>query len=84
VGIGGTQPGGGVVKVSVELLQVLRCPVDGQRLRLPLAGEPGELALVTEDGVRGYPWEDGFPCLVRERAIDLRPGGAGGGARGRE
>lgn len=84
MGSGGTQPGGGVVNVAVELLQVLRCPVDGQRLRLPLAGEPGELALVTEDGVRGYPWEDGFPCLVRERAVDLRPGGAGGAARERE
>lgn len=72
------------MKVSVGLLQVLRCPVDGQRLRLPDAGEPGELALVTEDGVRGYPWEDGFPCLVRERAVDLRPGGAGGAAQGRE
>ena len=72
------------MKVSAELLQVLRCPVDGQRLRLPRVGEPGELALVTEDGVRGYPWEDGFPCLVRERAVALRPGGADGAARGTE
>jgi uncharacterized protein YbaR (Trm112 family) len=72
------------VKVPPELLPLLRCPVDGQELRPPQAGEPPELALVTGDGVRGYPWEDGFPCLVRERAIDLRPGGAVAAARERE
>lgn len=49
-----------------SLLEVLRCPRTGQKLR----GEGG--LLVTEDGKFAYRIEGGIPVLLSEEAVEAR------------
>lgn len=47
------------------LLEVVRCPRTGQKLR----EEDGRL--VTEDGVLAYRVENGIPVLLAEEAVEV-------------
>ncbi|MFM8719726.1 MAG: Trm112 family protein [Chthoniobacterales bacterium] len=49
-----------------SLLEVLRCPRTGQKLR----GEGGRL--VTEDGKFAYRIEGGIPVLLSEEAVEAK------------
>jgi|GEM_PF-1169930 len=62
------------------LLTVLRCPRTGQPLREPAPGErerfsnpDSDAILVTRDGKWAYPVEDGFPILLKDKALPLLP-----------
>ena len=48
------------------LLEVVRCPRTGQKLR----ADNGQL--VTKDGALAYPVEDGIPVLLPEAAMELK------------
>ena len=49
------------------LLEVLRCPRTGQKLR----GDGDRL--LTEDGKFAYRIEDGIPLLLPEEAVEAKP-----------
>ncbi len=61
--------------LETRLLERLRCPVTGQRLRETAEGD----FLETEDGARRYPVRDGLPRLRLEdgQAREDRPGAKG-------
>ncbi len=71
------------MKLPVEVLGLLRCPVDGQVLEQREEGMPDGVVVVTADGRWGYPEEGGFVCLLPERRVAVRPCGADGGERDR-
>jgi len=57
--------------ISDDLVELLRCPESGQKLRLsrPNDAEDGEKLLISEDGKLAYPIRDTFPVLLKEEAI---------------
>jgi uncharacterized protein YbaR (Trm112 family) len=63
---------------SQTLIDLLRCPLSGQSVRLASieerAGLPAGLegALVREDGKMAYPIRDGIPVLLAEEILPVK------------
>ncbi|HEX8294843.1 MAG TPA: hypothetical protein VF593_00965 [Chthoniobacteraceae bacterium] len=61
--------------LALELLELIRCPLTMQKLRLATPAElagiepPLEGALLREDGAMLYPIRSGIPILLAEEAI---------------
>lgn len=62
--------------IAPALLEILRCPATGQRLRPATPEElkrlDGEEALASADGRKLYPVRDGIPLLVALAAVDAK------------
>ena len=52
----------GAAAIAPDLLEILRCPLTGSRLR------PEGDFLVAEEGGLAYPVRDGFPVMLVEEA----------------
>jgi uncharacterized protein YbaR (Trm112 family) len=65
-----------VAPISPELLALLRCPENGQRLSERQV-EGGRRLLVREDGLVAYPIIDGLPVVLLERKEAFLTGACG-------
>lgn len=65
--------------VNPELLEAVRCPVSGQKLRLATEADQLDPAsfpeggLISSDNSLAYPIRDSFPILLKDEAVALKP-----------
>ena len=63
--------------VTPELLEAVRCPVSGQKLRLATEADQldpvtfPEGGLIAADNSLAYPIRDSFPILLKDEAVKL-------------